>query len=331
MPPERFGGMDRLIRGDTLKKPPKLLYSDSPFVDPTEKNQHAQAMGLMILAMLLLPGIDAIAKSLSGQISAGQAVLCRFLFQVLFMLPWILQTRGPLFNQRLWLHAIRGSLIALATVLFFSGLAYLPLADAISIFFIEPMLVTLLSAVLLGEQVGWRRICAIVVGFLGALIIIRPTFATVGWAVLYPVGAAISFSFYILLTRKLVMVEEPVRLQFLAGIFGLMVMGVAVTVGNQTSFAPLEAVWPNWTQWLMLSALGLIATTGHLLVVYAFQRAPVGILAPFQYVEIIGATLLGLIFFNDFPDTITWVGIVVIVSSGIYIFRRESRRTYEPE
>ena len=289
------------------------------------KNHNAQAMGLMVLAMLLLPGIDAIAKSLAGAISPGQIAQCRFLFQVLFMLPLVLYTRGAWLDRRLWQHAARGCLIALATVLFFSGLAHLPLADAISIFFIEPMLVTLLSAVLLGEHVGWRRMTAIAVGFAGAMIIIRPTFTDVGWAVLYPVGAAISFSFYILLTRKMVMTVEPVRLQFFAGIFGFLVMSIAISLGHPAGFEPLEAIWPSPDQWLMLAALGLIATTGHLLVVYAFQRAPVGVLAPLQYVEIIGATLLGLVFFDDFPDSVTWVGIAVIVGSGIYIFRRESR------
>lgn len=293
------------------------------------KNHNAQAMGLMVLAMLILPGIDAIAKSLAGVISPGQIAQCRFLFQILFMLPLVLHTRGAWFDRRLWLHAARGCLIALATVLFFSGLAHLPLADAISIFFIEPMLVTLLSASLLREQVGWRRLTAIAVGFIGAMIIIRPTFADVGWAVLYPVGAAVSFSFYILLTRKLVMTVEPVRLQFLAGIFGFLVMSIAVSLGDSAGFGPLVAVRPDLGQWLMLAALGLIATTGHLLVVYAFQRAPVGVLAPLQYVEIIGATLLGLVFFNDFPDAVTWVGIAVIVGSGIYIFRRESRLELE--
>lgn len=279
----------------------------------------------MVLAMLILPGIDAIAKSLAGAVSPGQIAQSRFLFQVLFMLPLVLRTRGPWLDRRLWLHAARGCLIAMATVLFFAGLVHLPLADAISIFFIEPMLVTLLSAALLGEHVGWRRMTAIATGFTGALIIIRPTFAEVGWATLYPVGAAVCFSFYILLTRKLVQTEEPVRLQFFAGIFGLLVMSIAISLGDRAGFDLLDAVRPSLGQWLMLAALGLIATTGHLLVVYAFQRAPVGVLAPFQYVEIIGATLLGLVFFNDFPDSVTWIGIAVIVGSGIYIFRRESR------
>ena len=281
-------------------------------------------MVMMVLAMLMLPGIDAIAKWLSESISSGQVTASRFLFQVLFMFPLLLWTRGVWLTPTLWLHAARGTLIAAATLSFFSGLAYLPVADAISIFFIEPLLVTLLSAVLLGETVGWRRLLAIAIGFLGAIIIIRPTFSDVGWPVLYPVLAAVFFSFYILLTRKLVANEDPVRLQFFAGVFGLLVMGGALAIGTRNQIGILAATWPSLNEWILLAGLGFIATLGHLLVVHAFRRAPVSVLAPFQYVEIIGATILGFVFFNDFPDPLTWLGIAIIVGSGIYVFHRET-------
>lgn len=280
---------------------------------------------MMIIAMLLLPGIDAIAKWLAGSISPGQIAWSRFFFQTVLMAPFAFRTKGPWLSPTLYLHAIRGGLIATATVLFFTGLIYLPIADAISIFFIEPLLVTLLSAVFLGEHIGWRRLSAIAIGFSGAIIIIRPTFSEVGWAVMYPVGAAFAFSFYILLTRKLVRNEDPIRLQLFAGLSGCLLMSVALSVGTFNDFDILSAVYPTTRQWLLLGGLGLIATIGHLLVVYAFSHAPIGVLAPFQYVEIIGATIYGLLIFNDFPDLITWVGISIIVGSGVYVFHRESR------
>ncbi len=292
---------------------------------PLALHDHARAMLLMVVAMLFLPGIDAIAKWLTGAISPGQVALSRFLFQVLFMFPLLLRTSGPWWNRTLWLHAIRGALIAVATLLFFTGITYLPLADAIAIFFVEPMLVTLLSVLLLKETVGWRRLLAVATGFLGALIVIRPTFAEIGWPVLYPVGTAFCFSFYILLTRRMVSTEDPVRLQFFAGVFGLLVMGIAVSVGSHLGVDMLAAVRPTSNQWLLLALLGLIATVCHQVVVIAYRHAPVGVLAPFQYVEIIGATLLGLWLFDDFPDSITWIGIAIIIGSGIYIFHRESR------
>ena len=280
---------------------------------------------MMIIAMLLLPGMDAIAKWLAGSISPGQISWSRFFFQLILLAPFIFRQRKPWLTATLYLHAIRGGLIAAATALFFSGLIYLPIAEAISIFFIEPMLVTLLSVVFLRERIGIRRLSAIAIGFCGAMIIIRPTFSEVGWPVMYPVGAALCFSFYILLTRKLVRYEEPVRLQFFAGVFGCLVMSIALFAGTVGQFDMLTAVYPTTGQWLLLGGLGLIATVGHLLVVYAFRHAPVGMLAPFQYVEIIGATIYGLLLFNDFPDLMTWAGILIITGAGVYIFHRESR------
>ncbi len=288
-------------------------------------NSTASAMTMMIVAMLMLPGIDAIAKWLAGTVSSGQVTWSRFFFQILFMSPLLFWTRGPWLPRALGLHAARGAMIAFATLFFFTGLAYLPMADAIAIFFIEPMLVTLLSVLFLGETIHWRRITAISLGFAGALIVIRPTFAEVGFNALYPVGAACCFSVYILLTRRLVRDEDPIRLQFLGGVFGCLVMTFALGLGAGYEIDVLSVVSPTTTHWLLLAALGLIAALYHLLVVYAYQRAAVGLLAPFQYVEIIGATILGLVVFSDFPDPITWLGIAIIVSSGIYVFRREAR------
>jgi len=290
----------------------------------SHNRQVAQAIGLMIPAMLLLPGIDAIAKWLSSSISAGQVTWCRFLFQTLFLLPFILQARGLFVVSSLWLHALRGALLVAATLFFFSGLVYLPLADAISIFFVEPLMVTILSAIFLKETFGWRRLIAILVGFIGALVIIRPTFADVGWPAMYPVFAAGCFSFYILLTRKLVAKEDPVKLQFYAGMFGLIVCSILLVGLSGLEIRSLSVVQPTLTEWGLLCALGLIATVGHILVVYAFKYAPVSILAPFQYVEIIGSTVLGFWLFGDFPDGATWVGILIIVGSGVYVFHREA-------
>ena len=290
-----------------------------------EKNSTATAMVMMVCAMLVLPGIDAIAKWLSASVSSGQVTWSRFFFQIILMSPLLLRTRGPWLTPALWLHAARGAMIAFATLLFFSGLAYLPLADAISIFFIEPLLVTLLSALFFGEVIHWRRISAICFGFIGALIIIRPTFAEIGIAALYPVGAACCFSTYILLTRKLVRHEDPIRLQFFAGIFGCLVMSLALGYGTAQDFNILSVVWPTLDQWLLLALLGVIATGCHLLVTYAYRLASIGTLAPFQYIEIIGASILGLVIFGEFPDTITWLGIAIIVTSGMYMFHREAK------
>ena len=280
---------------------------------------------MVIFAMLIIPGIDAIAKWLAGAVSPGQIAFSRFVFQIMFTLPFLFWIpSGRLLTRTLPFHALRGTMIAMATVLFFTGLIYLPIADAIAIFFIEPLLVTLLSMLLFREVVGWRRILAIIVGFGGALIVIRPSFSEVGWAVLYPVSTAFCFSFYILLTRRLVLAEHPIRMQFLTGIFGAVVLAVALVFGNVVENAMFSTVWPNTHQLILLVALGLIAAVAHLSIVFAYRQAPISILAPFQYVEIIGATILGVVFFDDFPELITWLGILLIIGSGAYIFHRES-------
>jgi S-adenosylmethionine uptake transporter len=113
-------------------------------------------------------------------------------------------------------------------------------------------------------------------------------------------------------------------LQFFAWIFGCLVMSIALGYGTSVDIAILVATWPSTNHWLLLGGLGLIATGCHLLVTYAYRLASIGILAPFQYVEIIGATVLGLIIFNEFPDAITWVGVSIIVGSGMYVFHREA-------
>ena len=185
------------------------------------------------------------------------------------------------------------------------------------------MLVTLLAALFLGEPVRWRRMTAVLVGLFGALLIVRPNFEQFGWYAILPMGAALNFAVYILLTRSISQREKPAIMQFHAGIFGALVMSAALLVGEQLDVEVLSFNWPTLVEWCLLALLGLVATVAHLLMVHAYQRAPVAILAPFQYVEIISATLLGYLVFKDFPDLLTWCGIAAIVSSGMYVFYRE--------
>ena len=282
---------------------------------------------LMVLGMLLIPGIDAIAKFLSDSVPPGQVAWSRFLFQSLYLLPFVLLGGGPRSNRALGralgLQALRGMLIALATLFFFWGLKYLPLADAISIFFVEPLILTLLAAVILKEPVGWRRLGAVALGFVGALIVIRPSFQVFGWPAVLPLCAAGCFAFYLLLTRRLARSGDAIAMQFLSGIFGGLTLSLALGIGAAGSIAVIDPVWPTVSEWLLMALLGLIATGGHMFVVHAFRRASPSILAPFQYLEIITATLLGLLVFGDFPEPLTWLGVALIVASGLYVFQRE--------
>lgn len=279
---------------------------------------------IMAAAMLLLPAMDAVAKTLTAHgVPAGQVAWSRFAFQVLYLAPFMLVGGRYRLVGPIGLHAARGVLIAVATLFFFAALKFLPLADAISIFFVEPLILTLLAALFLGERIGWRRLTAVAVGFCGALIVIRPSYAVFGWAAALPLCAAVCFALYLILTRHLATREDAAAMQFAAGLFGGLTLSVALLVGALAELPAIDPVWPSPSDWAMMAGLGLIATVGHLLVVQAFRRAGPSTLAPFQYLEIISATLLGLLVFGDFPDATTWFGIAVIVAAGLYVFHRE--------
>ncbi|MEZ5930410.1 MAG: DMT family transporter [Alphaproteobacteria bacterium] len=282
-------------------------------------------MLMMAAGVVAIPGIDAIAKHLSASLAPGQIAASRFLFQLLFLLPVVMLAGRPLLSRHVGLNALRGTLIGGATLLFFWALHYLPLADSIAIFFVEPLILTLIAALFLREQVGWRRLSAIVAGFAGALLVIQPSFQNVGPPAFLPLGAALCFATYLALTRRVAVVEDVLTMQLWAGIFGLLALGAALIAGEAASVPVLDPSWPAADEWLLLAALGAIATSGHLLIVGAFRRASPSILAPFQYLEILGATLLGVLIFDDFPSVATWAGIVIIVASGLYVFHRERR------
>jgi S-adenosylmethionine uptake transporter len=280
---------------------------------------------LMSLAMLILPGIDAITKYLSDSLSSGEIAWSRFLFQTLFLLPVVLRGGGLRVGRRLWIHGARGTLIAAATLMFFTSLGSLPLADAISIFFVGPFILTLLSAVFLGERVGWRRLLAVAVGFAGALIVIRPSYETFGLTALLPAGAATAYSCYMVLTRWLVRDDSIAIMQFYTGVFGGLTLSIALWFGAATGIEILTPTWPTATEWLWLAALGVIAAVGHWMIVIAVHRVGASMVAPLQYLEIVGATILGLVFFGDFPDGVTWLGVAIIIGSGLYVFYRERK------
>ncbi len=295
---------------------------------PSSSQNFNQGIGLMVGAMLIAPGMDAIAKALAGSVGAGQVVFFRFLIQALILLPFVWRADGFRVGRLLWVHAARGVLVAVAVSMFFASLAELPLADALAIFFIEPFVLTILSAVLLRERVGWRRLLAVVIGFGGALIIIRPTYDVFGVYALLPLGTALFFALYMILSRWLVSGGSAVTMQFYAGVFGAITMGFGFWVGFETGLKALIPVWPSPFAWSLLVLIGVLATGTHMMIVLAIRRVGAGLVAPFQYVEIISGTILGVVFFGDFPDTTTWIGVSIIIASGLYVFIRERKLAF---
>lgn len=282
-------------------------------------------MALMTVAMLLVPGLDAIAKTLTATLAPAQIAWGRFLFQTLAILPVLWLSGRRIRTSRPLLHGARGLLLAGALLLIIWAFQYLPLANAIAIFFVEPLILTLMSAAFLNERLGARRLAAVAVGLIGALIVIRPNWAVFGWTAILPLGAAVCFAGYLALTRHSGDAEHPLAMQLWAGAAATLGLTLVIALGDGTGIGPIDPILPEPREWALLGGLGAFSAVTHVMLAFAFRFAEAGILAPFQYLEIISATLLGLLVFGDFPDTITWMGTALIVAAGLYVFLHERR------
>ena len=273
---------------------------------------------LLVAAMMIVPFMDGLAKDLSARYAVSQLVWSRFFFHFAILAPIVLYRYGTaaLRPKRPMLQLVRGGFLLVSTILFFAAISVMPIADALALLFISPMVVTALSNVLLGEKVGVRRWSAVIVGFAGAMIILRPGFGIVQWGSILALGAGCTFALYTLSTRKLSGTAPPLVTLAYTSVLGAAAMSVAVIP---------EWITPPPGDLAMMVGIGAIAAGGHFLLIRAFDHAPASLLAPYSYSEIVMATALGYVWFGDFPDSWTWAGIAVIVASGIYISSRERR------
>jgi drug/metabolite transporter (DMT)-like permease len=214
------------------------------------------------------------------------------------------------------LQIVRSVLVLLATACMFFALGYMPLADAVAITFVAPLLIVALSAVLLKEVVGPRRWGAVIVGFIGVMVIIRPGAGTFQIAALLPLTAALFYAIFQIITRIISHRSDPLNMLFYTAVTGAVVM---------TAIVPFSWQTPSYDQWLMLVAIGLLGGLGHYALIRAYERSETSLVAPFAYTEIIWATLLGFMVFGDFPDIYTFLGTVIIITSGVYILQRERK------
>lgn len=289
-----------------------------------------RGMFLIASGATIAPGMHAIAKSLGGSLSSGQITWARFFFQLVFLTPFVLISYHGRLPRPMISHAARALLLVLATLAFFWAVTFMPLADSTAIFFAEPLILTAMSALFLGERIGWRRVLAVLVGFIGALIVIRPSFETFGLPALLPLLAAFCFALYLTMTRRLAKTESAQAMQFWVCLFGMLILSALMAVSGQIGWEVMQPSWPTIEAWGWLAGLGVIATTAHMLAIRAFQLAPESVLAPFQYLEILGATLLGAIIFGDLPDGLTGLGITIIVGAGLYVFYCEQQADATP-
>jgi len=290
---------------------------------PAENNAPC-AIVLMLVAITLFSCLDATAKYLASQaeLPVAQIAWFRFLGQfvgLLVLVPalGILPLRRLFQTRRLKLQMVRSVLMAATTAFNFLALEHLRLDQTITIVFLAPLMVALIAGPVLGEWVGVRRLVAIVVGFCGILIVVRPGFADVHPAIGFSFAAMLAYVFFMIITRHMAGSDPPLVTLFLS-------MFAGVLLG--APFALAVWTWPaNVFIWVMLVSLGIFGGVGHYLFILAYEAAPASHVSPFLYAQIVTMTALGYMVFGDIPDVWTMAGSFVVVGSGIYLWHRERK------
>jgi len=277
-----------------------------------------KAIILNLAAWSVLPIMDGMAKYLSAEIPVLQVVWGRYFFMVLLSVPltYIFFNNFLKWPSNIIIQLIRSIFLFSSTVMFFYAISILPLADSLALMFFAPIIVTILSAFILKEKVGLRRWMAVFVGFFGALIVIRPGFNEINLATIAAIGAGFSYALYIISTRKLSSLDNPLLTLIFTGLSGAIIISAIV---------PFVWVPLNYNQWLLLISLAAAGTLGHLLLILSLNYAEASKLAPLGYFEIVTNVIIGHVYFNDFPDKWIWLGLIFIISSGVYISLRENK------
>ena len=280
---------------------------------------------LMLGFCVLAPLGDSIAKLLGGAVALGLLVFVRFSIQAIVLLPlvWFSGSGLRLPAGTFWWTMLRSVLHILGIGLMFSALRYLPLADALAIAFVMPFIMLVLGYFVMGEQVGFHRMAACAVGFVGTLLVIQPNFAAVGYPALLPLGVAVVFALFMMVTRRLAQLLDPIKLQAISGIqASVMLLAVLLVMPDGWSNIGIS---PDNTTWILLLGLGLLGTLAHLFMTWSLRFAPASTLAPMQYLEIPFGTAIGWLVFADLPNGLAAIGICITVAAGLYVILRERR------
>ena len=270
-----------------------------------------------LLAWVMLPIMDGFAKYLSADLPVLQITWARYFFTVVFTFPlmFFFFKKYLVWTDKPKLQLIRGLILLTANVSFFYSISVISLPKALTLAFVAPLVVTAFSSFFLGESVGYRRWTAVIIGFIGSLVVIRPGFVEINLASLAALGTGIMYGFYLIITRKLSTSDNPLLTLLFTGVVG----GIIAT-----TFMPFVWVSPTFNQWSIMAAIGLFACIGHLFIILSLKYADASKLAPFSYFEIVTNIIIAYYFFGDFPDSWTFLGLFIIVFSGIYISRREN-------
>lgn len=290
--------------------------------------------GLMLIIgfSALAPLGDGIAKLLGDSIPLGQLLVARFGLQALFLSPLVasLRLHWRMSRRVFWLVALRSLLHVVGIGAMFTSLRYLPLADALAIAFVMPFILLLLGRYLLHEEIGARRLIACLVGFIGTLMVIQPSFVSVGAPALLPLLVALAFALFMMVTRQIAKETDPIALQAVSGAMALVILLPIVTFGYLREIQGLGLVVPSTKELWLLASIGVLGTIAHLLMTWSLRFAPAATLAPVQYLEIPFATLIGWLLFSELPNGLAALGIAITIGAGLFVVLREraiSRRS----
>lgn len=272
-------------------------------------------IGLMIAATVVMIVQHSMVKILADDLSILEIVFFRTLTALLFFMPWILRSGLSIFRtERLGLHVVRAGFQTISAFGFFLGLAIVPLATVTALHFTTPLFAILIGIVLLGERVSVRRWTAIIVGFAGTMIILRPDTAGLGHGELLVLGSAIGWAAAIICIKVLSRTDTSVTIT--AYMYLLM---TPITFAA----ALFEWTWPTAEQYVWLIAVGLTGALGHVLMAEALKRAATHVVTPFDFFRLIWATLVGILLFDESADVSVWVGGALVIASVSYIVWRE--------
>ena len=289
------------------------------------RDQPLRGILLMLGFCLLAPLGDALAKLLGETVPLGLTVFVRFAVQAVVLVPvvWIGGRAWRMRGRVLGIVALRTVLHVAGIGLMFRALQYLPLADAVAIIFVMPFLMLAIGHVLLGEEVGPRRLAAAIVGFAGTLLVVQPSFAAVGWPAVLPLGVAVNFACFMALTRQIAKDTDPVGMQMVSGWMAVGLLAPLVIWGPASGIPALALPALPQGSWALLLAIGGVGSLSHLLMVWSLRYAPATTLAPMQYLEIPVAVAIGWVIWRDLPNGLALVGIAVTIAAGLYIILRE--------
>lgn len=289
------------------------------------KDSILKGIALMLAFCAMAPMLDVASKLATQTIPVGQITTARFVVQGALMLPVVafMRLSWHMTPKILALTFVRAIFLILSTYFFVFAVRVMPIADALAIVFIEPFIILLLGRLLFGDEVGPRRIIASVIGFGGALLVIQPSMVAFGTVALFPLGTALFFSCYMLVTRQLSASVHPVTMQLHTSLAGALICLPLLWAFDGTGIATLDPVMPQGFAWLWLFGVGFWAAVSHICMTYALKYAPSATLAPLHNLELVSAVGLGYLVFGDFPNAMTWAGIAVIVACGLYIIHRE--------